>query len=153
MDHHEWLLKRNCSLRPSQLALAYALLFVLSLPVALVFTLLHGLWHVLAYALLEMAAVAIAFFHYARHAADNEHIALADDCLLIERVEAGQSQQVRLHPFYTRIAAPRDTQELMRLEARDVRIEVGRFVTLERRRQVALELRSALQGAGIRASP
>src|SRR4051812_33579334 len=91
VSKHEWLLKRNCSLAPRQLAFALTLLCLISLLVAISFA-LRGVWHVLAFSVLEICAVACAFFYYARHATDHEHIALIDGCLLIERVEAGRVQ-------------------------------------------------------------
>ncbi|OGB23189.1 MAG: hypothetical protein A3I66_09340 [Burkholderiales bacterium RIFCSPLOWO2_02_FULL_57_36] len=144
VDQHEWLLKRNCSLSPRQLAFAYALLCLASFSVALAFA-LHGAWVVLAFSILEMAAVALAFLHYARHATDLEHIALTDGCLLVERVEAGRIRQsARLDPHWIRIALPKRTQDLINLEAGGVRIEVGRYVTVAKRREVAQELRREL---------
>ena len=144
MTKHEWLLKRNCSLSPRQLALAYGVLCLLSFSIAIMFT-WRGAWYVLVFAVLEMAALALSFFHYARHATDHEHIALIDGCLLIELVQAGQVQQIRLDPYWTRIALPSRAQDLINLEAKGVKIEVGRFVTEAKRRQFAQELRQELQ--------
>ena len=144
VNKHEWLLKRNCSLSPRQLAIAYAVLCVSSFSVAAMFT-LQGAWIVLAFALLEMVAVALAFLHYARHATDHEHIALIDGCLLVESIEAGQVRQTRLDPHWSRIDPPNRTQDLINLEAKGVKIEVGRHVTAAKRRQVAQELRRELQ--------
>lgn len=146
MCRHEWHLKRNCSLSPRQLGIAYIVLFVMSFVVAAAFTLL-GAWHVIAWAALEMAAVALAFLHYARHATDHEHIALMDDCLLVEHVSAGETRQVRLDPCWLRIALPRHAQDLICLEARGIRIQVGRFVTEARRRQFVQELREELHSS------
>lgn len=139
----EWNLKRNCSLTPRQLALAFVVLFVASALVAGAF-LLHGAWQVFLFAMLEMLGVAIAFLCYARHATDHEHIALSDNCLLVECVLAGEAHQVRLDPCYTRIITPQSSRELIALEARGNRIVVGRFVTDARRRLLANELRQAL---------
>ena len=141
---HEWLLKRNCSLTPRQLAFAYAALCLMSFAVAIMFTLL-GAWYVLIFAVLEMSAVALAFLCYARHATDHEHIALQDGCLLVERSVAGQVQQTRMDPYWTRIAPPKRPQDLINLEARGVKIEVGRFVTPANRRRFAQELRHELR--------
>lgn len=141
---HEWLLKRNCSLSPRQLAIAYAVLCAASLAVALMFT-LQGAWLVLAFSVFEMVVVALAFLHYARHATDHEHIALLDGCLLVETIEAGKVRQTRLDPHWTRIALPNRTQDLINLEAKGVRIEVGRHVTVAKRRQFAQELRQELR--------
>ncbi|HEY8099526.1 MAG TPA: DUF2244 domain-containing protein [Burkholderiaceae bacterium] len=142
---HEWNLKRNCSLSPRQAALAFSAPCILAFVVAGIFT-LHGAWYVLAYAILEVAIVAVAFIQYARHATDHEHIVLMDGCLLIERVEAEQVQRIQLDPYWTRITLPSRAEDLIKLEAKGVRIEVGRFVTKSKRRRVAKELRNELRG-------
>ena len=145
MNTREWNLKRNCSLSPCQLALAFLLLFVLSVLVSGVFLLLHGAWQVFLFAMLEMSGVALAFLCYARHATDHEHIALSDNCLLVERVLAGQKFEVRLDPRSTRIVGPKSGRDLIDLEARGNRIMVGRFVTDAGRRLFVRELRHELQ--------
>jgi uncharacterized membrane protein len=142
----EWLLKRNCSLTPRQSAKAYLLLCTGSLSVALAFA-VQGVWIVLAFALVELAAVGAALLHYARHALDREHIALSERCLLIERTEGEHTEQVRLDPQWTRIALPDRKRALIELESRGTRVEVGAFVTEATRQQVARELRRELRGA------
>lgn len=128
---------------PRQLGIAYLVLCAVSFSVAATFT-IAGAWYVLAFAVLEMVAVAIAFLCYARHATDHEHIALVDGYLVVEKVLGGQTEQIRLEPCWTRIALPRRTQDLIGLEAKGVKIEVGRFVTGTKRRQVAKEIREEL---------
>jgi hypothetical protein len=81
MNNREWVLKRNCSLSPRQLAFAYAALCLTSFLVAAMFA-FRGMWYVLAFATLEMASTALAFIIYARHATDQEHIALTAGSLL-----------------------------------------------------------------------
>ena len=46
METREWILKRNCSIAPRQLAWVFAILCTVSLTVALGFT-LHGAWTIL----------------------------------------------------------------------------------------------------------
>ncbi len=144
MNKHEWLLQRNCSLTPRQLACAYAVLCSGSFSMAAICT-FRGAWYVAIFAALEMAAVALAFFQYARHATDHEHIVLGKDCLLVECVQAGQIHQTRLEPYWTRVALPNRTHTLISLEAKGVKIDVGRFVTEAKRRQVARELQDGLR--------
>jgi uncharacterized membrane protein len=144
----EWTLKRNCCLTPRQLGSAYALLVGFSCVAAGVF-LIHGLWHVLAFAILEMAGVGVAFLNYGLHATDQEHITLIGDCLLVEREQAGKRQQIRLDPHFTRVDVPRCPRDLIRLEARGVQVTVGRYVTQNRRRQVGCELRRALRNTSL----
>jgi uncharacterized membrane protein len=143
----EWVLKRNCSLSPRQLALAYAVLCSGALGIALIFV-LQGIWYVLAFALLELAGIACALLHYARHALDREHIALSEGCLLVERVQAGHCERVRLDPSWTRIVLPDSRRRtLIQLESRGVKVEVGSFVSETIRQQVAQELRRELRGS------
>ncbi len=140
-----WILKRNCSLTPRQSAAAYALLCTGSFGVALFF-LLQGFWMVLAFSLLEMAAVGWALLHYARHALDVEHIALTDGALLIDRVDAGRRSQFRLDPGRTRVSPPLPRrQKLIRLESPAACVEIGSYVSEPVRQQVAQELARAMR--------
>lgn len=129
---------------PRQVAHAYGLLCVFVLAIGFGFALI-GIWFALAFAVIEIGAVALALLHYARHATDQEHIALSEGCLLIERIEAGQLQQVRLDPCWTKIAVPSRRRSLIQLESRGVKVEVGGFVSEEARQKVAQELKRELR--------
>lgn len=148
MDRQEWLLKRNCSLTPCQAMTAFAVLCVLPFGIALAVMLLHGTWIVLGFALLEMTMIVLAFLHYARHAMDREYIVLDDACLLIEQFNAGVVRQIRLDPCRIRVTSPRHGHDMIALEARGIKVEVGRFVTEQKRRQIAQELRQGLCSRG-----
>lgn len=139
----EWTLARNCSLSPRQVARAYALLCCGSGAVAVGF-LLHGIWIILAFTFCELALVGLALLVYARHALDHERIFLSEHCLLVESVQAGQALQARLDPLWARVLEP-GRGAMLRLESRGVAVDVGRFVTEARRRQVARELKLALR--------
>jgi uncharacterized membrane protein len=143
---HEWVLQRNCSLTPRQLATAYLVLCAGAFGIAFAFALI-GIWFVFAFALFEMAAITGALLHYARHALDREHIALSDRCLLVERVLGGHTEQVRLDPHWTRIKLPDRRRALIELESRGTRVAVGSFVDDATRQQVARELRRELRDA------
>jgi len=142
----EWTLQRNCAMSPRQVALAYAVLCAGSLAVSLAVFLLHGIWVVFAFSLLELSLAGLAMLVYARHALDHETIALSDACLLVDCVEADRHEQARLDPLWTRVSVGDERRRpLIRLESRGVKVEVGRFVTEARRRQVERELRQALR--------
>lgn len=143
MDGKEWLLRRNCSLTPGQLAVAYALMCVLSFSVAGAF-LLVGFWYILVFTGLEMTAIAAAFLYYARHATDYEHIVLANGSLLVERVSAGHMHSVQLDASWLRLQMPRRPGELIHLESRGIAVDIGTFTTIPHRRALANELRYAL---------
>ena len=142
----EWTLKRNCSLTPRQFGLAYGMLGAAMLLIGLGFA-LSGFWFVALFAVLDMGAIALALLHYARHATDGEHIALSEGCLLIERTEAGQVNATRLDPCWTKIDLPSRHRTLIRLKSRGIQVEVGGFVSEEKRQQVARELHRELRAS------
>ncbi|MET0980882.1 MAG: DUF2244 domain-containing protein [Telluria sp.] len=148
-----WVLKRNCSLTPRQSGAVFVLLCAASFAIALVF-LLQGIWIVLAFALVEMLAVGLALLHYARHALDVERIALFEHCLIVERIDAGRREEIRLDPLRLQVHAPVPrARKLIRLESRDVSVEVGSYVSEPIRVQVAQEIHRALRSHPARLRP
>ncbi len=145
MATREWILKKNCSISPKQLAQAYAALCVASLFVATYF-LVHGVWLVMVFAVLEMCAVAAAFIYFGRHATDRECILLSEAELRVELVQAERSRAYRFDPRRVRVESPEPRQRLIRLEANDERIEIGRYLTERRRQEFAHELDRELAG-------
>lgn len=145
----EWLMKRNCSLTPRQALLVYALLCAATLGIALVFT-LQGAWMVLAFALAEAAAVGTALLHYSRHALDHERVLLREGCLLVERADGARRHTVRLDPAHARVSlADAGMRTLVLVEARGVRVEIGRYLTPSARLELVRALRQALRGASL----
>jgi uncharacterized membrane protein len=140
----EWHLKRNCSLTPRQAMLAFGSLCALTLLIGTGFALL-GAWPMFGFAWLDVICIALALRHYTRHATDHEYVRLVDGSLLIERVEAGTVERIRLDSSWARVALPDRPRALIRVEARGVQVELGRFVSEEARRQVGAELRRALR--------
>ena len=144
MVTREWMLRRNCSMSPRQLGLAYLAVCTTSLLVAIFFA-ASGAWYILGFALIELFAVGIAFLLYARHATDREHIALEEDCLLVEVIQVEHVRQFRLDPRWTRVEPPvSGSGGLVRLEANGTKVEIGRFLTEWKRREFARELTGAL---------
>lgn len=141
----QWLLRRNCSLSPRQMGAAFAVLCLMSLTVAAIFIAL-GVWAILLFTVLELAAVAAAFLCYARHAADYELIVLSQGSLLVRTVLGGREAQVRLDPDFIRIEMPRRHGDLIHLRTREAAVAVGYFATEKKRRELADELRRELQG-------
>ena len=124
--------------------MVYAALCLVSLTVAGIFT-LHGAWYILGFAVLELAAVGLAFLHYGRHATDRERIALSEDTLLIELIEAEQASQYRLELRAVKVSPPDRHRGLITVETPGTRVEVGRFLITSRRREFAQELALALR--------
>ncbi|MGZ8291306.1 MAG: DUF2244 domain-containing protein, partial [Telluria sp.] len=65
----------------------------------------------------------------------------------------GDVRQVRLDPYWTRIDPPTRRHNLIGLESRGVKVEVGGFVSEKVRRQVAQELRRELAGTSVLDTP
>jgi uncharacterized membrane protein len=141
----EWLLKRNCSLSPRQLALIFGSLASVSLGIAVAFA-SRGAWMVLPFACIEVLALGAAFVVYARHAADYERIVLCRDCLLVETCRGDRLRREQCAPAWTRVEYSGTRRELIGLVAEGRRIDVGRFVPESERRDLATQLRVELQG-------
>jgi uncharacterized membrane protein len=140
----EWLLKKNCSMSPRQVGATYGALCAVLIVIALTFA-VHGAWFVSAFVVLEIGALVAALLYYARHAGDREVVAFSEGGLIVERIEAGKIERIRLEACWTRIAMPGRKRSLIELEARGVKVEIGGFVGEEIRQQVALELRRELR--------
>jgi uncharacterized membrane protein len=144
-QQQEWLLKRNCSLAPRQLAVIFGSLATVSLAIAGGFA-ARGAWMVLPFALVEVLALGVAFLVYARHAADYERIVLCRDCLLVETCRATRVRREQCVPAFARVEYAGSRRELVGLVAAGRRIEVGRFVPESDRAGLARQLRMQLNG-------
>lgn len=146
-----WVIKRNCSASPSQLAAVFGSLVAVSFAFGVAFAAL-GLWMVLPFVGLELAAVAAAFLCYGRHAADVERIELVADKLTVERIEAEQHRRWEFDPVRVRLEVEEQGRGLgatvrVRLASHGEQVEVGRYLLDARRAQLARELRAGLRGA------
>jgi uncharacterized membrane protein len=146
-----WLIKRNCSASPRQLAIVLGSMVAVSLVIGVAFAAL-GFWMVLPFVGIELVAVAAAFLFYGRHAADAERIALTDRALSVERIEADHSVRWQFDPAWVRVEVDEQGKALGRrvrvhLAERGERVEVGRYLLDERRSELARELRNALDAA------
>jgi uncharacterized membrane protein len=141
-----WFLRRNCSVSPVQLGRLYASLCVVSLGIGIVFW-FQGAVLVLPFAWLELAAVGLAFFVYARHAADREHILLQGRRLVVELENAGRLERAEFDRDWVRVEPGADERSLIEVSGQGRRMSVGRYVRPELRPALARELRQALREA------
>jgi uncharacterized membrane protein len=145
----EWKLKRNCSMAPRQLLGFYVVLCGISFAVA-AFWWWHGARLVMPFAAIELLATGAAMLLYARHAADNESIALAPDRLTVEHASGNRVEHVEFQPMWVRVEPESGDGSLVELSGQGRRIAVGRYVRPELRRQLADELRVALRHSRLR---
>lgn len=146
-----WRLPRNCATSPRQLTLALAAAAGLSLLIGLVMWLAGAPW-VLPFAGIELVALAAALVMHARHAGDQDLIALSGQCLRVERQRGPRVQIWEFHPRWVRVEPRSAEGSLVRLSGQGQHVDIGQFVRPGLRQQLASELRDALRhpGAGAR---
>jgi uncharacterized membrane protein len=140
----QWILKRNCSFTPAQLFGAYFALCVVSLAIALGFT-WHGAAPVLAFAAVELLLVGAALLVYARHAADQERITLANGALSVEHRHGPQTERWQFRAAWVRVEPHHGEGSLVELSGDGRQSLVGRYLRPEMRTPLAQELRAALR--------
>ena len=147
-----WVIKKNCSAGPRQLALVFGSLVALSFMFGAAFA-LFGLWMVLPFVGIELIAVAAAFFYYARHAADYERIVVSNEAVSVEQVDGSRTLNWRLDPRASRVQvefSDRLTKGIsVFLLAPGLKVELGRHLIDARRRRLARELDAALLHARV----
>ena len=140
----QWLLKRNCSISPTQLFGFFLTLCAVSLAIGVAFW-SRGAPLILPFAGAELCALAVAFLVYARHAADQEKMVLRPGRLTVECSLGRRVDQVEFAPAWVRVEPAAGDRSLIELSGEGKRVEVGRFVRPELRRALADELRAALR--------
>lgn len=140
----EWLLKRNCSLRPQQLLAVYASLCVISLGIASYFW-VNGATLVMPFAWAELLIVGAALVVYARHAADRELITLQSGRLVVEHLHGGRIERAEFQPDWVRVEPQLDDRSLIELSGQGHVIAVGRYVRPELRPALADEFRATFR--------
>ena len=142
----QWVLKRNCSITPGQLFGTYLALCAVSLSIALGFT-WHGASPVLAFAGIELLLVGAALLVYARHAADQERITLANGALSVEHQRGLQTELTQFRAAWVRVEPRHGEGSLVELSGDGRQSCVGRYLRPEMRSPLAQELRAALRAS------
>jgi uncharacterized membrane protein len=142
----QWVLKRNCSITPTQLFGTYLALCAVSLTIALGFT-WNGASPVLAFAAIELLLVGVALLVYARHAADQERITLADGALRVEHQRGPQTERTEFRAAWVRVEPRHGEGSLVELSGDGQQTFVGRYLRPEMRTPLAQELRVALRAS------
>lgn len=143
-ERHSWLLQRRAVLRRPQLLLLFATLCGPTVGIGMMFLYL-GYWHMLAYALLEMAALAACLSHYARHLDDYDRIDISESIIVVEQRRGHRRSRHHLNLWTARLLLPARECDAIRLDDRHSRITVGPYLTPTERRHLADELRKCLR--------
>ena len=137
-------LRRNVSMTPRQMLLAFGLLCALSLAVAGAFW-SQGVSMVVMFTGIELVAVGLAMLFVARHAGDRELITLAGHELAVEQHVGHVVDRATFRAEWVRVEPAGGEGSLVELSGQGLRVRVGRHVRPELRLQLADELRRALR--------
>lgn len=141
----QWLLRRNCSITPAQLARLYLSLCVVSLGIASFFW-VQGARLVMPFAWLELIAVGTAFLVYARHACDGENIILQGSQLVVELENGGRTERAEFAREWVRVEPRSGDGSLIEVSGQGRSVVVGRHLRPDLRPALAREIRIALRG-------
>ena len=137
--------RRNCSISPHGALLALAATAAVCFAIGAGFA-FAGAWLILPFAGIEIAALAAAFYVYARHAGDYERISMRDGRLRIEIRDAEASAVHEFHPAWARVAMRRAASEpRLYVGSHGREVEIGRHLTAPARGALARELEARLQ--------
>ena len=140
----QWLLKRNCSVTPSQLLGLFLSLSVVSMGIATFFW-FQGAILIMPFAWAELLALGIAFSVYARHARDGEKIVLQGSRLLVELETAGRLERAEFNREWVRVEPKGGDGSLIEVSGQGQSVWVGRHLRPELRPALAREIRMALR--------
>ncbi len=144
-DRHEWMLKRNCALRPDQLACWFGSLAVLTLVIGAVFAAM-GAWLVVPFTLIEISALVAAFIVFSRHATDYERIVVRPGEVVVETSVGLRTARIEEPANWVRVEYSGRHHDLIRVVTPRQALSVGRFVPGDTRGRLAVEMRNALLG-------
>ncbi|HWW71526.1 MAG TPA: DUF2244 domain-containing protein [Duganella sp.] len=144
-ERRSWLLQRRAVLRRPQLLLLFATLCGPTVGISIAFV-YFGYWHMLAYALLEMAALGACLLHYARHLDDYDRIDISESAIVVEQRRASRRSRLQLDLWTTRLLPPAGDGDPIRLDDRhDHMVVLGSFLGAAERRHLAAELGQCLR--------
>src|SRR5262245_37110556 len=135
--------RRNNSLTFTGRLAGFALIFVVSIGIAVAFAAI-GAWLILPFAGLEMLVLFLAFHYMERHAADYERIEIDGDTVRIEWCDAGTTHGRALNRYWARVVMSGDGDRVA-LRSHGRELEIGRFMSAEQRMDLAHSLERRLR--------
>ena len=133
--------KPNCALTANQKKKVVLLLTVIPCIIAIGFAVI-GLWLILPFMGLEIAALGFAFYYVNNHESDYESISIAGDSLVVERGGRQGVSQYELNPYWVKVVRRELPNGELRLSllSHGKQIEVGRYLTRKQREALADQL-------------
>ena len=119
-------------------------LLTVSLIVATTFA-LRGYWMVLPFSALEMSALTACLYYCVRRTHEQEVLTFSVDELIVEKGHREPERTYHFSRFFTRFHVEPAThpwyQDRIAVQARDQRVEIGRFLTPEEKARLVSQLR------------
>ena len=125
-----WKMRRNCALTPKQLLQFYVALVCLSAIVATGFF-LAGVWVILIFTIIELAAVTIGFLIYCRHALDCETIEIVGQKLIVKKFIGYKETVYEFNTQWAKIEPPLEGAKAFYISQSNLRVELGQFLRQE----------------------
>jgi uncharacterized membrane protein len=138
--------RRNNSLTSTGRLAVFALIFVVSIGIAVAFA-AFGAWLILPFAGLEMLVLFLAFYHVERHAADYERIEIDGNTVKVEWCSAGTTHGRALNRHWASVVLSGDGSRLA-LRSHGRELEIGRYMNAEQRVELAHSLERRLRATG-----
>ena len=138
-----WQMRRNCALTPTQLFNFYLALVCLSLIVATGFFLV-GVWVVLIFTGIEIAAVTVGFLIYCQHALDHETIEINDKHVLVKKFIGQKETLYQLNAEWVKLDPPVAGSKTFTIRQADLRVELGQFIRHEEQLTLISQVRAHL---------
>ena len=133
--------RRNNSLSSSGRLLAFCVIALVSLGIAIAFACL-GAWLILPFSGVELLVLWWAFRCIERHARDYERLTINGDTVEIEVAEIGRVQRYRFNRWWAQVVYEYDGR--LALRSHGTQVEFGRHLTPHQRRVIAGALKSRL---------
>jgi uncharacterized membrane protein len=143
----EFVLYPNQPPSDRALMLPVAVFFVVSTSIGVGFFLL-GAWPVVGFLGLDTLALYLAFRWVRREARRTEMIRVDRNGFIVRQIDpGGQAREVRLEPYWTRIAIEdaRGNNARLTISSHGRRYEIGRFLTLAEKQELKTALEAALR--------
>ncbi|HKA39436.1 MAG TPA: DUF2244 domain-containing protein [Burkholderiales bacterium] len=140
------VIRRNNSLSSTGRLVAFALIFIVSIGIAVAFA-TFGAWLILPFAGLEMLVLFIAFRYMERHAADYELIEIDGDTVKVEWANGGTLLRGAFNRHWAQVVSNEDGSRIA-LRSHGRELEIGRYMNDEQRLDLARALKRRLHAAG-----
>lgn len=139
----EWLLKRNCSISPYQMAGIFLLLALVSLCIGISFYLM-GATLILPYCFLEIAVLLLAFLYNAKHANDYEQLIIEPYLIKVTSKNGNCETSIELNRLLSRVEQLENQGSLISITQGAKQVYFGNHIHVSLRERLWREIRLKL---------